>query len=153
MQIHWQCKPFGKLLPGELYELLQLRQEVFVVEQNCAFIDADGLDQECWHLIGFDTKGAMVAYARLVPKGLIYPDATSIGRILTSPKVRGSGAGKQLMEVSMKKLDDLFGICPVRIGAQTYLVGFYEGFGFLTTGENYLEDGIPHSQMLLKRKE
>jgi len=145
MQIHWTLKKFEDLTPHQLYAALQLRNEVFVVEQNCVFQDADDKDQASHHLLGY-INDKLVAYTRLVPPGVIY-DEPSIGRVVTLPSVRGSGAGKMLMQESIDKVYDLFGGEPIKIGAQLYLKKFYEGFGFLQISEAYLEDGIPHIYM------
>jgi ElaA protein len=146
MQIQWTLKKFDELTPYELYAALQLRNEVFVVEQTCVFQDADDKDQESYHLLGYQQQ-KLVAYTRLVPPHVIYNEA-SIGRVITSPSVRGTGAGKELMKVSIEKTYDLFGINPIKIGAQLYLKKFYESFDFKQVSEPYLEDGIPHIYMI-----
>lgn len=146
MQLHWLLKRFDELTPYQLYAILQLRNEVFVVEQNCVFQDADDKDQNSYHLMGFlDNK--LVAYTRLVPAGVSYEQA-SIGRVVTSPSVRRSGAGKLLMQQSINSLYSLFGKVPIKIGAQLYLQHFYESFGFERISDIYLEDGIEHIYML-----
>ena len=144
------CLPFNELSPHTLYEILALRQEVFVVEQNCPYQDCDGKDLESWHLMGRDTSGKLICYTRLLPEGLAYPHYTSIGRVVSSPSARGTGSGKVLMTESIQKCHQLFGNQPIKIGAQSYLLKFYESFGFQSTGEEYLEDGIPHTKMILK---
>jgi ElaA protein len=146
MQIEWRLKRFEELTPLELYTILQLRIEVFVVEQNCVFQDADNKDQGAYHLMGWE-KDNLVAYTRLVPPGYIYEQA-SIGRVVTSPSVRRYGAGKQLMQQSIDAVYQLFGQGPIKIGAQFYLKKFYESFGFQQISEIYLEDGIEHIYML-----
>lgn len=146
MQLHWQLRRFDELTPYQLYAILQLRNEVFVVEQNCVFQDADDKDQDSYHLMGFLDK-KLVAYTRLVPAGLSYAQA-SIGRVVTSPSVRRSGAGKLLMQQSIDSLYTLFGKVPIKIGAQLYLQHFYESFGFKRISDIYLEDGIEHIYML-----
>jgi ElaA protein len=113
-------------------------------------LDADGKDQASWHLMLHDQAGKLVAYTRLLPRGLAYPDYASIGRVVNSPSVRGSGIGKQLMQLSIDQCRQLFPGEPVKIGAQSYLLRFYEQLGFVSTGDNYLEDGIPHTKMILK---
>lgn len=128
---------------------MALRQEVFVVEQNCPYLDADGKDPDSWHLMGRDASGKLVCYTRLLPEGLSYPEYISIGRVVSSPAARGTGAGKTLMRRSIDLCRQLFGNQPIKIGAQSYLLQFYEGFGFRSTGEEYLEDGIPHTKMIL----
>lgn len=146
MQLQWLLRRFDELTPYQLYAILQLRNEVFVVEQNCVFQDADDKDQDSYHLMGFlDNK--LVAYTRLVPAGVAYKQA-SIGRVVTSPSVRRSGAGKLLMQQSINSLYTLFGKVPIKIGAQLYLQHFYESFGFTRISDIYLEDGIEHIYML-----
>jgi ElaA protein len=147
MQINWILKKFDELTAAELYAVLQLRNEVFVVEQNCVFQDADDKDQGCFHLLGWQ-QNQLVAYTRLAPPGYIYSEA-SIGRVVTSPSVRRKGAGKILMEESILRVKELFGNVPIRIGAQVYLQKFYESFRFKQVSEPYLEDGIQHIYMLM----
>ena len=146
MQVKWQLKKFEDLTPYELYAVLQLRNEVFVVEQNCVFQDADDKDQNSYHLMGFDNN-KLVAYTRLVPAGEIY-ELPSIGRVVTSPSARGTGAGRELMRESIAAVENLFGIQPIKIGAQLYLRKFYESFGFQQASDVYLEDGIEHIYMI-----
>ena len=145
---NFKCKTFSTLSIDELYEIMALRQEVFVVEQDCPYLDADGKDQHAWHLMGFDENEKLVAYSRIVPKGVSYENYPSIGRIVSSPSTRGKGVGKKLMIVSLDQVDRLFNNQPVKISAQCYLIKFYESFGFKTTGEEYLEDNIPHIAMI-----
>ncbi len=145
MQLNWVLKKFDELTPYELYHILQLRNEVFVVEQNCVYQDADDKDQLCYHLSGIDNK--LVAYTRLSPPNTIYTEA-SIGRVVTSPVFRRKGAGKMLMEHSIKSVYDLFGYVPIKIGAQLYLKKFYNDLGFKQISDMYLEDGIEHIYML-----
>ncbi len=144
--VRWICKKFDQLSPLELYSILQLRNEVFVVEQNCVFQDADNKDQASWHVMGWDAA-SLVAYARIVPPGVAYDSLPSIGRVVTSPRMRGTGTGKMLMEQSIAHLQKIFDNAPIKIGAQMYLKRFYELFGFVQSGERYLEDGIPHIEM------
>ncbi len=146
--LNFSCLPFDQLSPKELYNILALRQEVFVVEQNCPYLDCDGKDFHCWHLMGRNDAGQLVCYTRLLPEGVSYEGYTSIGRVVSSPLARGTGAGKILMQRSIEMCLHLFGPTPIKIGAQSYLLKFYEGFGFLSTGEEYLEDGIPHTKMI-----
>lgn len=129
---------------------MALRQEVFVVEQNCPYLDADGKDLLSWHLMGRDKQGKILCYTRLLPDGVSYSGYTSIGRVVSSPSVRGTGAGRVLMHRSIELCRHLFGPLPIKIGAQTYLLRFYESFGFQSTGEEYLEDGIPHTKMIFE---
>lgn len=125
-----------------------LRQEVFVVEQNCPYLDADGKDKQSWHLLGYDENKKLAAYARIVFPGVSYKEV-AIGRVITSQDHRRTGAGKELMREALKAIETLYGKVPVRISAQTYLVKFYSEFGFVSTGKEYLEDDIPHTEMLL----
>ncbi len=147
--LRFSCLPFDALSPHELYEIMALRQEVFVVEQNCPYLDADGKDLQSWHLMGRNAAGALLAYTRLLPEGVSYPGYTSIGRVVSSPAARGTGAGKLIMQRSIDLCRHLFGPLPIKIGAQSYLLKFYESLGFISTGEEYLEDGIPHTKMVL----
>jgi len=146
----WQCSPFDELSTKVLYAILKARQEVFVVEQNCPFLDADDLDQHCLHLLGWQVQGsnnALAAYARLVPPGVKYGEP-SIGRVITSPEFRGQGLGKELMLRAVQAMDELYSGLAIRIGAQQYLERFYSGFGFVTVSPTYIEDGIPHVEMV-----
>jgi ElaA protein len=146
MQIQWLLKKFEDLSPYELYAILQLRNEVFVVEQNCIFQDADDKDQASYHLMGF-VNNKLIAYTRIVPPGEIYEQA-SIGRVVTSLSIRKSGAGKELMQQSIDAVYKLFGVQPIKIGAQLYLKRFYKSFGFEQVSDVYLEDGIEHIYMM-----
>jgi len=145
-----KCIPFYQLNLDEMYQTMALRQEVFVVEQNCPYLDADGKDQEAWHLMGFDDSGNLIAYTRLLPKGISYKKYASIGRVVTSPNARGKGAGQDIMKASIEWCSRLFPNEPVKISAQTYLLKFYENLGFEPVGKGYLEDDIPHIGMVLK---
>jgi ElaA protein len=150
MNITWYHKHFEDLNTTELYQILQLRNEVFIVEQNCPFQDLDDKDLKCYHLMGFDTDTQKIlAYTRIVPAGLSYEEV-SIGRVVTSQLARGGGFGEQLMQKSIELLEDLYGGVSIKIGAQLYLKKFYESFGFEQLGEIYLEDGIEHILMIRK---
>lgn len=144
--IQWLCKHFDLLTPYELYAIVKLRSEVFVVEQNCVFQDADDKDQKCYHLMGV-AENKLAAYARLVPAGAVYKNI-SIGRIVTSPQFRNRGAGKALLTSAIRQCNELFNEQTIQIGAQLYLKKFYESFGFNQTSEVYDEDGIPHIEMI-----
>jgi len=145
--INWSFKKFEDLTPNELYSVLQLRNEVFVVEQNCVFQDADNKDQGSHHLMGWHNE-MLVAYSRIVPAGIAYDSFPSIGRVVTSPKMRRTGIGKILMQQSIKELQKLLGKAPIKLGAQLYLKKFYESFGFAQSSDVYMEDGIPHIEMI-----
>lgn len=149
--LRWRALSFGALTTDELYRALRLRAEVFVVEQNCAFQDLDGLDTQAVHWLG-ETRGddglpVLLAYARLLPAGAAFAEA-SIGRVVTSPAARGSGLGRILMRESVDALHRLWGTQPIRIGAQAHLQGFYRQIGFEPQGDRYLEDGIEHIEMV-----
>ncbi|MBN8662980.1 MAG: GNAT family N-acetyltransferase [Chitinophagales bacterium] len=140
-------KHFNELSATELYEIIRLRNEVFVVEQNCVFQDADNKDQDCYHLM-LRQNDALAAYTRLVPKGVSYPDYMSIGRVVSSPAARRTGAGRAVMELSIEACYRLWGQAPIKIGAQLYLKRFYESLGFVQSSDVYDEDGIDHIEMI-----
>ncbi|CAN5465131.1 GNAT family N-acetyltransferase [soil metagenome] len=144
--MNWVVKSFEELSNNELYAILKLRCEVFVVEQNCPYLDEDDKDQNSYHLMGWKDD-LLAAYTRLLPAGLAFEEA-SIGRVVTSPKARGAGIGRELMLQSIKQLYNLFGKVPIRIGAQLYLKNFYASLGFEQVSDMYLEDNIPHVKML-----
>ena len=158
-KLRWQSKPFEALSLNELYQILALRQQVFVVEQNCPYQDADGEDHLALHLMGF-TEDTLVAYARVFPVQAqvsaaaplahgASSDAHRIGRVIVAPQVRGEQLGRQLMQ---RALDIAFGAnatTDIVVGAQTYLLDFYHSLGFVNEGAGYLEDGIPHQDMRL----
>jgi ElaA protein len=146
--MRWQWSRFEDLSLQGLYDLLALRQKVFVLEQG-PYLDADGLDQHSWHLLGRDDAGFLQAYLRIVDPGLKYEEP-SIGRVVTDAALRGSGVGKDLVAEGVAACDRLFPGQGVRISAQAHLQHFYGGFGFQTVGGEYLEDNIPHVQMLRK---
>jgi len=148
LSITTKCVPFYELKLDELYAILALRQEVFIVEQNCPFLDADSKDQIALHLMINDEAGSLVAYTRLFNKDVYYEGYTSIGRVVTSPKARGGGVGRVLMEKSIEKVLNDFQKAPIKIGAQKYLEKFYQSLGFRLTGNDYIEDGIPHTYMI-----
>jgi ElaA protein len=146
LDIRWQWLAYDALSRDQLYELLRLRSEVFVVEQNCVFQDMDGLDKRAMHLLG--VRGAeLVAYVRCFPAGVTFDEA-SIGRVVTRPDARGGGLGHLLMTEAVQALQAEWGAQPIRIGAQAHLKSFYERHGFVDVGKPYVEDGIPHLEML-----
>ncbi len=145
--IQWVFKAFDALTPRELYEILTLRSRVFVVEQHCVFLDMDGLDYRAHHLMGY-SDGMLAAYTRILPKGVAYADYPSIGRVVTAPEVRGRAIGFALMEQSIEKLYELYGIVAIKIGAQLYLKKFYDSLCFLQVGDMYLVDDIEHIPMI-----
>ena len=145
--ITFTYKSFHELTPYELYAILQLRNEVFVVEQNCVFQDADNKDQLSLHVMGWQNE-LLAGYTRLVPAGISYNEP-SIGRVVTSPKVRHAGIGKLLMQFSIRTLYNTWGKTTITIGAQLYLRNFYNSLGFQQCSNIYLEDGIQHIKMFL----
>jgi ElaA protein len=140
-------KPFNSLTLHELYAILQLRSEVFVVEQNCVFQDADDKDQVSYHVMVWQND-LLAGYTRLVPAGMAYNEP-SIGRVVTSPKVRNAGIGRSLMQYSIRTLYTIWGKTTITIGAQLYLRKFYESLGFQQCSDIYMEDGIQHIKMFL----
>jgi ElaA protein len=147
MNLHWTIRHFSELSTAELYSIIRLRIAVFVVEQNCPYQEADGKDQQAFHVMGFNEQHELSAYARVLPAGVSFAE-TSIGRVITSKNERGSGSGKELMKQCLLFIEGLYGKVPVRIGAQCYLIRFYSGLGFEIVSEEYLEDNIPHVEML-----
>lgn len=137
------------LSPDLLYAFLKLRSDVFVVEQNCAFADPDGLDPQCEHLCASGTGGRLLGYLRLLPLGLKKPQP-SLGRLVVDPAARHLKIGRSLMEAGLARCAGLYPGQAVHLGGQRHLQGFYESLGFEVTGEPYLEDGIPHVDMLKK---
>ncbi|MHA7131386.1 GNAT family N-acetyltransferase [Algoriphagus namhaensis] len=147
MDYRTDIKSFAELTTAELYSILRLRAEVFVVEQDCPYQDLDQKDQKCQHVMLYQGDD-LIAYSRLVPAGLSYPEV-AIGRVITSAAVRGKGYGKILMEISIQACREIFGKGPIRLSAQVYAKDFYGALGFRAEGEEYLEDGIPHVEMVL----
>jgi ElaA protein len=146
--ITFTTKYFDELNAIELYQLLQLRSEVFVVEQTCVYQDLDGKDVKCYHVLGYENN-VLVAGSRLVPPEVSYKYFPSIGRVATHPNARHKGHGKSLMEYSIAKTKELFQSQTIVISAQSYLDRFYNDLGFIPEGEKYLEDDIPHRKMKL----
>lgn len=146
--ITWTVKHFDDLTPRELHECLRLRSEVFAVEQNCVYCDPDSADLESHHLMG-RMDGTLVAYVRVVRPSVKYEEP-SIGRVVTSLSVRRTGLGKLLMSVAIEATNRLFPNQDIRISAQEYLLGFYSDLSFESIGESYIEDHIPHREMLWK---
>jgi ElaA protein len=145
--VQWNCLRFSDLSVTALQHIYAARQAVFVLEQQCFYQDVDGWDEQAWHLAAWSpTQNLPLAYARLFPPGVKYPEA-SIGRVLTLDVVRGRGWGKVLVEHALAHCDDLFDGSALRISAQAHLERFYQAFGFQPVGEPYMEDGIPHIEM------
>src|SRR5688572_23769153 len=143
----WCFKNWAELGNDELYELLVVRARVFVVEQDCPYLDLDGLDRSSWHLWPAAPGGAVLAYLRVLPPGLKY-DEPSLGRVVTAPEARRGGLGRLLIPEGLRRAEALFGPRPIRIGAQLYLERFYGELGFVRASDEYDEDGIPHIEMV-----
>lgn len=141
-----EIKNFEELDLTELYKMLRLRSEVFVVEQNCVYQDIDGKDEKALHILGFE-DGELVAYTRCFKPG-DYFDHASIGRVIVKENYRKSGYGHQIMKASVKEIEERYQTSAIKLSAQQYLTRFYEDHGFKQTGEGYLEDGIPHIAMI-----
>jgi ElaA protein len=147
-QLTWHWSSFNDLAVSQLYQILAARQAVFVVEQKCAFQEADGHDENSWHLAGWVGED-LAAYARVVFPGYRFPEP-SIGRVITTLPYRAKGYGKTLMSEAIRRTRENYPGSPIRISAQRYLERFYGSFGFQICSEPYKEDGIPHIDMLLK---
>ncbi len=150
MEIQWKLSAFEELSTEELYEILHLRQQVFIVEQQCIYQDCDGHDKKALHLVGWSNRAERpepVAYLRILHPGKerIFP---SVGRVLTHPDFRGKGLGREIMARCLHTLEELYPELPVCISAQQYLISFYESFSFRLSSNGYEEDGIPHIKMI-----
>lgn len=146
MELKWKIKPFEALNVDELYDLLKLRSEIFVVEQNCVYLDLDGKDKKALHLMG-EFEGKIVAYSRLFDAGISFDNA-SIGRVVVDANYRDRKWGHELMQVAIAEIKSNFDKDKITIGAQLYLKKFYESHGFVQTSEMYLEDDIEHIEMI-----
>lgn len=144
--MNWILSRFEALTLHQLYDVLKLRQQIFVVEQNCVYPDLDDYDKHCYHLLGFEGD-ELICCSRILPPGVKYEQA-SIGRVALKKERRGIGIADELMNTSISDLYKLFGKVPIKIGAQAYLENFYSKFGFKTISEPYDEDGILHIDML-----
>lgn len=148
-EIKWMYKSFNELLVSELYDILKLRSEVFVVEQNCVYLDTDDKDQVSYHFCGW-LQDKLVAYVRIIPPDIAFKEA-SIGRVCTSALYRKNGAGRILMQKAIDLTSQQFEAAGIQIGAQLYLHKFYSSLGFHQRGEGYTEDGIPHIHMIFSK--
>lgn len=146
-KIHWTLKRFDQLTPAEVYEILKLRQEVFILEQNCIYQDVDGLDQTSLHLSG-RMNDELALYLRLVPPGRKFEEP-SIGRIVVRQEYRGNRLGQKLVKRGLATIQNRYPKQTIRIEAQLYLESFYKRLGFETVSEEYDLDGIPHIQMVI----
>tara|TARA_B100000508_G_C11364562_1_gene230603 strand:+ start:228 stop:680 length:453 start_codon:yes stop_codon:yes gene_type:complete len=142
-------KTFQELKLNELYDLLRLRAEVFVVEQDCIYQDIDGKDQKAIHVLG-TSEGKLIAYTRCFSPGSYFEEA-AIGRVVVSKNFRNQDFGYQIMEASIQAVEEIYKTSTIKISAQEYLSRFYESLGFQPTGKEYLEDGIPHIEMIKKQ--
>ena len=147
--MNWQIKTFSELTTDELYDLLKLRVDVFVVEQECYYPDLDDLDRQSHvlHVLGYNDKNELLAYSRLLPPGLVYENESAIGRVVVAEAGRGLKLGVELMQRAVKKVDELWPEVTCHISAQEHLKKFYQSIGFEQISEMYLEDGIPHIAM------
>ncbi|MEO0727571.1 MAG: GNAT family N-acetyltransferase [Bacteroidota bacterium] len=153
MTVHYQCLSFAELSKDQLYELLALRQEVFVVEQHCPYLDADGQDQIALHVLGYTDNEHLATYTRLLPKGVSYQKYAAIGRVITAAFARGKKLGRPLIQISLQKLWEHWGQVPVKLSAQAHLQSYYRSVGFAPVGDVYMEDGIPHIGMVYRNEE
>lgn len=147
MHLDWQIKHYRDLSLNEFHDIIALRIQAFVVEQNCPYQDLDGKDKKCYHAFCRDGKGNIISTARIVPPGLIY-DSAAIGRVVIQEEFRGSGIGHDLIQECMNFCHLEFGNAAIRVSAQKHLENYYEKHHFVSTGKEYAEDGIPHVEML-----
>ena len=146
-KITWKTKHFNDLSVNEYWELLHLRTEIFVVEQDCPYQEVDEKDKVAYHLFGTTESGKVIATSRVLPQGVSY-DEISIGRVALKKEARGKGIADEMMNETFKFIQQKFGNVPIRISAQTYLLNFYGKHGFKQVGKGYLEDDIPHIEMI-----
>lgn len=146
-RMNWNVKPFAEVSVQELHDALKLRVDIFVVEQKCAYAEIDGQDPTAWHVLGHDASGTLVAYARILPAHGTEPP--HIGRVVVREDQRGSGLAHELMEHSLRFLEEQFGSRTSALAAQAHLERFYAKHGYVRVSENYLWDGIPHVDMRL----
>jgi ElaA protein len=139
-------KHYNDISKEEFHDIISLRIEVFVVEQDCPYQELDGLDKDAYHLI-LKEKDVIIGTMRLLKPGVVY-DELAIGRVVSSPKHRGKGLGHKMMTFAMDYIRNELKLTEVRLSAQSHLTNYYEKYNFVKTGKEYLEDGIPHSEML-----
>ena len=147
--MNYKIKKFNELTTKELYEILKVRAEVFVVEQNCVYQDLDSKDEVSYHLF-LEDNSEIIAYLRILPKGISYPE-TSIGRVLTKASYRKKGLSKEMVQKAIDFIIDILEEKEIKISAQAYLQKFYKSFGFKPISGIYLEDGIEHIEMLYQK--
>ncbi|MBL0238936.1 MAG: GNAT family N-acetyltransferase [Saprospiraceae bacterium] len=146
--MNYTLKKYNELNIDELYQILQLRAEVFIVEQQCVYQDLDSKDQDAFHLMLHNQDNLLLAYTRLLPPDISYKNYSSIGRVVSHPGFRSKGLGKSILQKSILYIENLFPQYNIKISAQSYLIKFYESFSFQTIGDEYLEDNIPHTAMI-----
>jgi len=147
-ELNWRWCAFDALTPRELQNIYMARQQVFAIEQACAYLDADGYDEGSYHLAAWSAEHRVpLAYARVVHPGLKYAEP-SLGRVITTAAARGTGLGRELVRRAIEHSSAVFPQHGIRISAQSRLENFYAGFGFAIVGERYMEDGIPHTEMV-----
>ncbi len=147
-RIRWKIAAFDKLTGIEVHDMLRLREDIFVVEQACAYHEIDGVDPDCYHIMGFLPEGRMVATSRIAPAELIYPEC-SIGRVVVHSDCRKWGLGRDMMERTIRFCSEELKVSTIKIAAQKYLEDFYASLDFVTISDSYLWDGIPHVDMRL----
>ena len=147
--MNWELKKFKELKAEEIYKILEIRNEVFIVEQQCAYQDCDGKDENAYHLYLQDND-KIIAYLRILKKGVSY-DEISIGRVLVHKNYRGKGIAREMMLKAINFIESNLNEKEIKIQAQSYLVDFYKSLGFKETSNEYLEDNIPHIDMLYKK--
>lgn len=145
--LNWFVKSFADLSAKEMYQIFKLRQDVFVIEQDCLYADIDGKDEYAFHVLG-KLDNEVVAYTRVFAKDDYMHSYCSFGRVVTSPKVRGQGKGHELIAQTLKYIDRAYPSVPCKISAQAHLESFYQQYGFIKEGHGYLEDNIPHIAMI-----
>ena len=151
MKFEHEVKHFNELSTEEFHDLIALRIQIFVIEQDCPYQEVDGKDKVAFHLFFKNENNEMIATTRILPQGISY-DEVAIGRVVVHENYRGTGLGHQLMADSMSFVEQNFGKVPVRLSAQKHLENYYGNHGFQSTGKEYLEDGIPHIEMLYSLK-
>ena len=144
--MNWKLKRFNELEIEEIYKILMIRNKVFIVEQKCAYQDCDNKDKNSYHLY-LDDNGEIVAYLRILEKGISYEE-TSIGRLLVNKKYRNNGIAREMITKAINFIEETLMQTQVRISAQVYLIKFYTSIGFKEVSKPYLEDDIPHIEML-----
>jgi ElaA protein len=144
--MNWNLKKFNELTTEEIYKILKLRSEVFIIEQQCIYEDCDGKDKDSYHLY-LEDKGEIIAYLRILKRNVSYKEI-SIGRVLVKKSYRGKAIAKEMMQKAIRFIEEDLKEIEIRISAQAYLINFYGSFGFKRTTDEYLEDGILHVEML-----